>query len=426
MATKVIMPALGVAQQTGTLLKWLKPEGQAVSKGEPLMEIETDKATVEIEAPGSGILANVTASPGDEIPVGNRIAVILAPGETASAAASSESPHPSPLPEGEEMRKDRAAAHGKQALKPPLPQGEGRGEGQAKATRSHPTSQGARSIESSHGRLLASPAAKRIAREKGVHLASISGSGPEGSILAEDVLRAALAGSTVSTVTSTTEKIVPLSPMRRIVGERMVQSKQTAPHFYLSMDIDMTGVSNSRAQRKTHLKEGVPSVNDFILHACAHALKDFPSVNASFTEQGIQLHADINLGMAVALEEGLVVPVIRNADRLSLTELAARSRELVDKAQKKKLLPVDYEGGTFTVSNLGMLAVDSFVAIINPPQCAILAVGRVAPRVVADEGMFAIKSLMTATLSADHRVVDGAIAARFLKQVKEVLERGEF
>jgi pyruvate dehydrogenase E2 component (dihydrolipoamide acetyltransferase) len=244
--------------------------------------------------------------------------------------------------------------------------------------------------------------------------------------LAEDVLRAALAGSTVSTVTSTTEKIVPLSPMRRIVGERMVQSKQTAPHFYLSMDIDMTGVSNSRAQRKTHLKEGVPSVNDFILHACAHALKDFPSVNASFTEQGIQLHADINLGMAVALEEGLVVPVIRNADRLSLTELAARSRELVDKAQKKKLLPVDYEGGTFTVSNLGMLAVDSFVAIINPPQCAILAVGRVAPRVVADEGMFAIKSLMTATLSADHRVVDGAIAARFLKQVKEVLERGEF
>jgi pyruvate dehydrogenase E2 component (dihydrolipoamide acetyltransferase) len=391
------MPALGVAQQTGTLIKWLKAEGQAVSKGEPLMEIETDKATVEIESPGSGVLANVTAAPGDEIPVGNRIAMILAPGEAASAAVVI--PHPSPLPKGE-----------------------GRGEGQA----SHPTSQAARSIGSSRGRLLASPAAKRIAREKGVDLASLKGSGPEGSVLVEDVLRARPEGTTVAPVASTTGKIVPLSPMRRIVGERMVQSKQAAPHFYVSMDIDMTGVGKLRAERKKQPKDGVPSVNDFILCACARALKDFPSVNASFTEQGIKLHADINLGMAVALDEGLVVPVIRNTDRLTLTELAARSRELVDKAQKKKLLPLDYEGGTFTVSNLGMLGVDSFIAIINPPQCAILAVGRVAPRVAADEGMFAIKSLMTATLSADHRVVDGAIGARFLRQIKEVLERGDF
>ncbi|HSQ13629.1 MAG TPA: dihydrolipoamide acetyltransferase family protein [Candidatus Deferrimicrobium sp.] len=206
----------------------------------------------------------------------------------------------------------------------------------------------------------------------------------------------------------------------------MTQSKQSAPHFYLNMDIDMSAVSKLRSEGKQQGEGNVPSINDFILHACAHALKDFPTLNASFSEAGIKLHGDINLGMAVALEEGLVVPVIRNADRLSLTELAARSRDLVDKAQKKKLFPLDYDGGSFTVSNLGMLGVDSFIAIINPPQCAILAVGRVAQRVVAEDGMFAIRSLMTATLSADHRVVDGAIGARFLQQVKQVLEAGEF
>ena len=420
MATNVIMPALGVAQQTGTLLKWLKAEGQAVSKGEPLMEIETDKATVEIEAPGSGVLANMTASPGDEVPVGKRIAVILAPGEAASAA--SESPHPSPLPKGEGKEKSRAAAHATETVsKPPLPQGEGRGEGRARATQAPRNSQA--QSDASHRRLLASPAARRIAREKGIDLTSLKGSGPEGSILAEDVLRAAPDGALQTD--AATQQFQPLSPMRRIVGERMTQSKQSTPHFYLSMEMDMSEVSKRRTDWRERGQDA-PSINDFILHACAAALKDFPSVNSSFADQGIAVHREINLGMAVALEEGLVVPVIRNADRLSLMELASQTRELIDKAQKKKLFPLDYEGGTFTLSNLGMLGVDSFVAIINPPQCAILAVGRVAPRVVADEGMFAIKPLMTATLSADHRVIDGAIGARFLKQIKEVLERGEF
>jgi pyruvate dehydrogenase E2 component (dihydrolipoamide acetyltransferase) len=419
--THVIMPALGVAQQTGTLLKWLKAEGESVSKGEPLMEIETDKATVEIEAPGSGVLANVTASPGDEVPVGNRIAVILAPGEVASAAVVI--PHPGPLPKGEGTKE----GEGKNTVSaPPLPKGEERGEGQAKATQSHPTSPAAPPTALSHGRILASPAAKRLAREKGIDLVSVRGSGPEGSVLAGDVLRAAPDRPSPVTAAPAIEETVPLTPMRRIVGERMTRSKQSAPHFYLSMDIDMSTVNKLRLERKQRGEDNAPSINDFILYACGRALKDFPSINSSFTEHGVKLHADVNLGMAVALEEGLVVPVIRNAERLSLDEVAVQSRELVDKAQKKKLLPLDYEGGTFTVSNLGMLGVDNFVAIINPPQCAILAVGRVAPRVVADEGMFAIKPLMTATLSADHRVVDGAIGAGFLKQVKEVLERGEF
>jgi pyruvate dehydrogenase E2 component (dihydrolipoamide acetyltransferase) len=396
MPTNVIMPALGVAQQTGKLLKWLKAEGQSVTKGEPLMEIETDKATVEIEAPGSGILTSVTAYPGDDVPVGNRIALLVAPGEAASAA---------PI---EALR-----SHSHEI---------GIGEGSVATPKFAPPPESTAPLIISPGRVLASPAAKRIAREKGTSLSSVKGTGPEGSVLARDLLSAA-AEPTPAEVSAA---IVPLSPMRRIVGERMTHSKQSAPHFYLSMDIDMSEVQKLRADWKERGESSIPSINDFILHACARALKEFPAVNASFTEQGIKFHSDIHLGMAVALDEGLVVPVICGADRLSLTDLAVQSRQLVEKAQTKKLFPLDYEGGTFTVSNLGMLGVDSFTAIINPPQCAILAVGRVAPRVVADEGMFAIKSLMTATLSADHRVIDGAIGARFLREVKNRLEKGSF
>ena len=408
MATDVIMPALGVAQEKGTLLNWLKAEGQPVTKGEPLMEVETDKATVEIEAPASGILANVIASPGDEVPVGNRIAVILAPGETATPTAAQD---PHPFPKGEGTNQSR-----------PLPQRKEAGEGRPGTSTPTPPAEPAASTTSDGGRVLASPAAKRIAREKGIDLAMLHGSGPEGSILAEDVLRAAPEETSPHVEPSGAKEVVPLSPMRRIVGQRMTQSKQTAPHFYVSMDIDMTKVSRLRAEWKDRGENSVASINDFILHTCARALKDFPSLNSTYTEQGIMMHADINIGTAVALEEGLVVPVIRNADRLSLVELVRQSRELIDKAQKKKLFPLDYEGGTFTVSNLGMFGADSFIAIINPPQCAILAVGRVAPRVVAEGDAIAIRSLMTATLSADHRVVDGAIAARFLQEVRRLLE----
>ena len=428
MPTNVIMPALGVAQQTGTLLKWLKAEGQSVSKGEPLMEIETDKATVEIEAAAAGILTQVVAKPGDEVPVGQTIALLLAPGEVAGATAL-QHPHSriasgagsSPLPKGEGIE-SRALGQVKNAgNRPPLLQGEGRGEGRPATSTPLPAVEPAMPGATVGARVLASPAAKRIAKEKGVDLTLLRGSGPQGSILAEDVLRATHlmpqpSGNAVA------QEVLPLSPMRRIVGQRMTESKQTAPHFYISMDIDMTAVNKLRTESKEQGADSAPSINDIIVQACARALKDFPSLNSTFTEQGIKLHEDINIGIAVALEEGLVVPVVRNADSLSLGEIAAQSRELIDKAQKKKLFPLDYEGGTFTVSNLGMLGVDSFIAIINPPQCAILAVGRVAPRVVADNEMFSIKPLLTATLSADHRVIDGAIGARFLREVKELLE----
>jgi pyruvate dehydrogenase E2 component (dihydrolipoamide acetyltransferase) len=417
MATDVIMPALGVAQENGTLLNWLKAEGQSVTKGEALMEVETDKATVEIEAPASGILTNVTASAGDEIPVGNKIAVILAPGETATPAAlqdphpriasgAGSGPHPNSfdklrtgsLPEGEGKSEMPSEA--------PVPTGEGSGEDRSAVRR----------------RILSSPAAKRIAREKGIDLASLKGSGPGGSVLAEDVLKSTSIPTTAAGEPPGIKQTVQLTPMRRIVGERMATSKRTAPHFYVSMDADMTEVTRSRNAWKEKGEQIIPSINDFILGACARALKDFPSLNAAFTEQGVRIYADINIGMAVALEEGLVVPVIRNADRLSLHELAKQSRELAEKAQKKKLFPLDYDGGTFTVSNLGMFGVDNFVAIINPPQCAILAVGQVSPRVVPHGEGIAVRPIMTMSLSADHRVVDGAIAARFLREVKRLLE----
>jgi pyruvate dehydrogenase E2 component (dihydrolipoamide acetyltransferase) len=284
--------------------------------------------------------------------------------------------------------------------------GEGRGEG--------------RSVV--RGRILASPAAKRIAKEKGIDIASLKGSGPDGSVLAEDVVGAAGAQAAAPAGALKVKEIVQLTPMRRIVGERMTKSKRTAPHFYLTMDADMTEISRRRSALKEKGESLVPSINDCILSACARALKDFPSLNAAFTDHGVEIYSDINIGMAVALEEGLVVPVIRNADRLSLQELAKQSRELAEKAQKKKLFPLDYDGGTFTVSNLGMFGVDNFVAIINPPQCAILAVGRVAPRVVPDDEGVAVRPIMTMSLSADHRVVDGAIAARFLQEVKRLLE----
>jgi len=392
MATDVIMPALGIAQEKGSLVSWLKAEGEPVTKGEPLMEVETDKATVEVEAPASGVLAHVTAAPGDEVPVGQRIAVILAPGESLPKESAKAAPP--------------SAAPAAPTISPPEP---------SSVSRVH-----AAPIQ---GRIAASPAARRIAKERGVDLASLKGSGPKGEIVAQDVQRAKEMESGAPGGPPRVKETVPLSAMRRIVGERMSKSKQTAPHFYVSMEVDMSEVNRKRAEWKEKKAEIVPSINDFILWASAQGLRDFPLLNAAFTDKGIQIFSDINIGVAVAIEEGLVVPVIRNADRLTLQQLARQSRELAEKAARKKLFPLDYEGGTFTVSNLGMFGVDTFVAIINPPQCAILAVGQVAPRAVPHDSAIAVRPMMTMTLSADHRVTDGVVAARFLKEVKELLEK---
>src|SRR5262249_34798019 len=242
-----------------------------------------------------------------------------------------------------------------------------------------------------------------------------------GSVVAEDVLRA---GGTVKESAGggppRIKETTPLSSMRRIVAKRMTESKQAAPHFYVGLDVDMSAVEKKRGELKR--KGAAPSINDFILSAVAKTLRDFPSLNASFSDEGVKIYSDINLGMAVALEEGLVVPVIRNADQLSLDQLAEHSRALAGKAQKKKIFPLAYEGDTSPVSNFGMLGVTRFPAIINPPESALLAVGRVPPRVVAFDGGIAARPTMTMNLSADHRVVDGALAARFVSEVKRRLE----
>ena len=386
MAVDVIMPAMGATQETGRLVRWFKREGDSVTKGEMLMEVETDKSVVEVEAPASGTLARVTAAPDDEIPVGQTIALIMEPGEEAAGAGKA--------PVAVSRRKAPARKKAKLPATPkPAP-----------------------AATSGTGRLLASPAAKRLAKERGVELAGIQGTGPDGAVVARDVPSMAPRGPANEGVP------VPPSRMRRIIGERMALSKQTAPHFYLNMDVDMTAVEARRDALKKQWTEPVPSINDYILEAVSRALAESPSMNAAWTDEGIEQHREVNLGMAVAVDEGLVVPVIRNADKLPLEELALRSRELASRAQDRKLTPANYQGGTFTVSNLGTFGVDSFTAIINPPQCGILAMGRVAPRVVPHDGEITVRPTMTMTLSADHRVVDGAIGGRFLQRVKQHLE----
>lgn len=365
MAVDVIMPAMGATQETGRLVRWLKQEGEPVVEGEALMEVETDKSVVEVEAPASGVLARVAASPGDDVPVGRTIALILRPDEA-------------PSPSGEAPR-------------------------------------------GATGRKPASPAARRLAVEKGVDLARVTGAGPEGAVLARDVLSAASDASPAG-ASDAAVGFVPFHRMRRVIGERMARSKQTAPHFYLNMDVDMTGVEVRRSELQQQGVRPAPSINDFVLGAVSRALSESPAMNAVWTDRGVERFAEVNLGVAVALEDGLVAPVIRNADRLGLRELARRSRDLASRARSGKLGLADCEGGAFTVSNLGMFGVDSFAAIINPPQSGILAVGRVAPRVVPRGEDIAVRSMMTMTLSADHRVVDGAIGARFLQRVKQQLE----
>ena len=392
MAVNVIMPAMGATQETGRLVRWLKQEGDSVTKGEMLMEVETDKSVVEVEAPASGILARVTAAPDDDIPVGQTIALVMEPGEATSASGKSANP----------------ARPGKRKGRAPT----------RKPTKAPAAVAPSPAANPRIGRTLASPAAKRLAKEQGLDLAGLTGTGPEGAVVARDVLSTA----PDAPAEAGAARSVPLSRMRRLIGERMASSKQTAPHFYLDMEVDMTGVESRREALKQQGVELVPSVNDFILKAVGRALAESPAMNASWTDKGIEQYGEVNLGMAVAVDDGLVVPVIRNADKLPLEELALRSRELATQAQNRKLMPTDYQGGTFTASNLGMFGVDSFTAIINPPQCGILAVGRVAPRVVPHGGDIAVRSMMTMTLSADHRVVDGAIGARFLQRVKQQLE----
>lgn len=357
------MPALGMAQETGKLVRWLKSDGEQVTKGEPLIEIETDKAAVEVEAPATGILAGLTAAEGQDIAVGQAIGVILAAGETLAGIAPATAPATVPA------REASTATH------------------QAHAE-----------VVAPPGRSVASPRARRLAAERGVDISQVLGTGPGGAVLEDDILQAA-APAGVPTETA----------LWRAMATNVSRSWQSAPHFFVIREVDATGLGEERARHG----EGV-TYTDLLVQAVAASLRRHPRMNG--------MRPEINVGFAVALPNGLMVPVIHGADRLSVGEIATRRRELIERVKSGRVLAADVSGGTFTLSNLGMYGVDLFTAILTDGQAGILAVGRITDRVVARHGAPQVRPTMLMSLSCDHRLVDGARAAEFVQALTDRLE----
>jgi pyruvate dehydrogenase E2 component (dihydrolipoamide acetyltransferase) len=396
MAFSVVMPALEMAQETGKLIAWRKKEGDRVTKGEPLLEIETDKAVMEIEAQADGILAGIKASPGQEIPVGQTIAWIVAPDEAVPAedAASTVVPNA------------RLASVRVEA--PAVPSAAAFAAGGTKI----------------------SPKARRLAKELGVDIAAVRGSGPVGEILANDVQAAAASAPSVSSTQiaaarqEPTERVEVLSAIGRLMAERTTQSWTSVPHFFVSRDVDATALNQLRERVAAEIERdhGVRVTHtDLLVALVARTLLQHPRLNASWTAEGIRIHSQVNIAVAIAVNDGVVAAVIPNAQSASLTEIAQQRRDVAERARAGKLRPTDIANATFTVSNLGMYQVDAFSAIITPPQAAILAVAAIRDRVVAVEGKPAVRPMITLTLSADHRVVDGARAAMFLADLVEAI-----
>jgi pyruvate dehydrogenase E2 component (dihydrolipoamide acetyltransferase) len=401
MAISVVMPALEMAQETGKLLAWRKKEGEAVKKGEPLLEIETDKAVVEIEAPGDGFLAGITAHEGAVIPVGETIAWLVAAGEKAPAAKSAAVPSARATSAPPAAERAAAAAKG--------------------VTVAVPT----------QTPIQISPKARRLAKELGVETGGLSGSGPDGTITAEDVQAAADAkkpGSTSSTPSSSSTSPAgeSLSQIARLMAERMTQSWTTVPHVFLTRDVDCMELmaAHKRLGSKVEKSNGTKlTITDLLIAAVARALVKHPVINASWTGTGIRQNSEINISLAMAVKDGVVGAVIHKADAAKLGDISMQRRDLTERARANRLRPADISGGTFTISNLGMYQVDAFVAIITPPQAATLAVGTIADRVVPVNGKPAIRPMMTMTLSSDHRVLDGARAAEFLATLAEAIQK---
>ena len=448
MATDVILPALGMSQDTGKILQWLKKEGERVAKGEPLVEIETDKATVEIEAPADGVLARVSAAAGDDVPVGQVIAAILAPDEVSQAPATEatnrvptgnvDTINSAPTTSASPLASRIAAEHN---LDLSQVRSSGRRIQKADVLTYLQSQEKVGEIADTKtpaptARLtMASPKARRLASEQGKDLAAIKGSGPRGAVLAADVLAAGALN--VAPAPEETAGFVPvaeqpaamvnsageltLSNTWRIMAERTTQSWTNVPHFYLAREANASRLITWR-QHLLKRSTGNVTYTDLLVKIVAAALRMHPRLNASWSEGKVILKQEVHVGLAVAIEEGLVVPVIHQADTLSLGEIARQRTELVAKAQAGKLRPVDISGGTFTISNLGMYNVDAFNAIIHQPQAAILAVGRIAERVVPVNGQPAVQPMMVLTLSCDHRAVDGARGAQFLDTVSSYIE----
>jgi len=398
--TEITMPKMSDTMEEGRVVRWLKHEGDSVSQGESIAEIETDKANVEMESFEAGVLGRIIVPEGETVAVGEPIAVIQKPGEA-----------PAPIPEA-----------------PPKP-----AEAAPPPEVSVPVAEKVEAPEAE--RVHVSPLARKLASEHGVDLSKITGSGPGGRIVESDVeayVKQAVPEAPPKPEAPPTPKAAPptevpseereLSRMRRVLGERLTRSKQTIPHFYVTSEIEMDWAARAREELNSDESQTRVSFTDIIIKACALAMTKHPDVNSSFSDGKLIVHKQVNIGMAVALDEGLIAPVIHEADKKHLREIAARTKELAQRARDNSLHSSDYTGGTFTISNLGMFDVESFAAIINPPDCASLAVGTIREIPVVKDGRIVISKRMKATLSADHRVLDGATAAKFLHEVKTNLE----
>jgi pyruvate dehydrogenase E2 component (dihydrolipoamide acetyltransferase) len=409
MPIAVQLPALSPTMSEGKITRWLKKEGDTVSSGTAIAECETDKSNLEIEAYDDGTLLKIVVPEGTSAAVGATIAWIGKPGEAIPDVAPAAKPKTPPLPA------PAAATPAPKAVAPAAP----------------PPPVPAAAPTGSNGRLRASPLARKMAASQGVDLASLQGTGPSGRIVKRDVEAALARGASAPPAKApgvvrsapgvrVPPQTLPITQMRKVIAQRLTEVKPGVPHFYLNVDVEMDQALALREEAKA--QELKVSVNDIIVKAAAMAVRRFPRINQVFAGDVIQQLTNVDVGVAVAIEDGLVTPIVRDADQKSLAEIAAEVRELAERARSKRLKPEEYTGGSITVSNLGMFGIDSFIAVLNPPQAAILAVGKVDPKVVVRDGQMVIRQMMSITLSADHRVIDGAVGAQYLKELKGLLE----
>ena len=447
MATQVIMPKLSPTMEEGQLSRWLKKEGDKVSMGEPLAEIDTDKATMEMQALGSGVLRKILIREGESAPLGQLIAIIGEPDEdisalTSQATTAQEAKSSTPPAETKESDAPEAApVSAPAATDNAVDQGSAAGNGRPEL----------RPIESApSGRLIVSPLAARMAAESGIDLRSVSGSGPGGRIIKRDVeelighgksatpesgsqtpprhLRA-VPGSPFqksATAQASAYRDEPMSEMRRTIARRLVTSLGPVPHFFLTIEIEMDRAAEMRKAINELEPELKISLNDVVVKVAAAALMQHPQVNASFQDKVVRYYEHADIGVAVAIDDGLITPIVRAADQKSLSEIATEVRDLAERARNRKLRPEEFMGASFSISNLGMFGIEEFTAIINPPEGAILAVGAMSPKPVVRNNEIVVRQMMRATMSCDHRVIDGATGAKFLQTFKKILENPLF